>query len=61
MWKPPVLRFEQTEGKVDGFVCSCGSGGTLAGVALALQHKGEKLALQILWEQHFIPTINTGN
>ena len=27
----------QTEGKVNGFVCSCGSGGTLAGVALALQ------------------------
>ena len=35
----------QTEGKVDGFVCSCGSGGTLAGVALALQPKGVKIGL----------------
>jgi len=35
----------QTEGKVDGFVCSIGSGGTLAGVADALQPKGVKVAL----------------
>tara|TARA_E500000331_G_C17246547_1_gene709316 strand:- start:533 stop:1561 length:1029 start_codon:yes stop_codon:yes gene_type:complete len=35
----------QTEGKVNGFVCSCGSGGTLAGVALALQNKGVKIGL----------------
>ncbi len=28
---------EQTGGKVDGFVCAVGSGGTLAGVALALK------------------------
>lgn len=35
----------QTEGNVNGFVCSCGSGGTLAGVALALQDKGVKIAL----------------
>ena len=37
--------WSQTEGKVDGFVCSCGSGGTLAGVALALQPKGVKIGL----------------
>ena len=24
--------WQQTEGKIDGFICSCGSGGTLAGV-----------------------------
>ena len=35
----------QTGGKVDGFVCAVGSGGTLAGVGLALQPKGVKIAL----------------
>jgi cysteine synthase A len=29
--------FAQTDGKVDGFICAVGSGGTLAGVALALR------------------------
>jgi cysteine synthase A len=37
--------WEQAGGKVDGFVCSVGSGGTLAGVALALQPKGVKIGL----------------
>lgn len=37
--------WDQTDGKVDGFVCAVGSGGTLAGVALALQPKGVKIAL----------------
>ncbi|TKD22759.1 cysteine synthase A [Rhodobacter capsulatus] len=37
--------WEQTGGKVDGFVCAVGSGGTLAGVGLALQPKGVKIAL----------------
>ena len=37
--------WEQTEGKVDGFVSSVGTGGTLAGVALALQPKGVKMGL----------------
>jgi cysteine synthase A len=32
---PEIWR--QTEGKVDGFTCSVGSGGTLAGVAIALK------------------------
>jgi cysteine synthase len=35
----------QTGGKVDGFVCSVGSGGTIAGVAQALQPKGVKIGL----------------
>ena len=35
----------QTDGKVDGFICACGSGGTLAGVAMALQSKGVKMGL----------------
>ena len=30
--------WEQTNGKVDGFICSVGTGGTLAGVSLSLIH-----------------------
>jgi cysteine synthase A len=37
--------WEQTAGKVDGFICAVGSGGTLAGVADALQPKGVKIGL----------------
>ncbi|HKL46553.1 MAG TPA: cysteine synthase A [Roseovarius sp.] len=37
--------WEQTGGKVDGFCCAVGSGGTLAGVAESLQPKGVKIAL----------------
>lgn len=31
--------WEQTDGKVDGFICSVGSGGTLGGVGLALKER----------------------
>lgn len=37
--------WEQTGGKVDGFICAVGSGGTLAGVAMALQPKGVRIGL----------------
>ena len=37
--------WDQTGGKVDGFICAVGSGGTLAGVAEALQPKGVKVGL----------------
>ena len=37
--------WEQTGGRVDGFICAVGSGGTLAGVAAALQHRGVKMGL----------------
>ncbi|MFV0409568.1 MAG: cysteine synthase A [Paracoccus sp. (in: a-proteobacteria)] len=37
--------WQQTDGKVDGFICSVGSGGTLAGVAAALQPRGVKIGL----------------
>jgi len=37
--------WDQTDGKVDGFICACGSGGTLAGVAEVLQPKGVKIGL----------------
>jgi len=37
--------WEQTGGHVHGFVCAVGSGGTLAGIGMALQPKGVKVAL----------------
>ena len=40
---PEIWR--QTDGKVDGFVCAVGTGGTLAGVAEALQPRGVKIGL----------------
>ena len=35
----------QTDGKVDGFICAVGSGGTLAGTGMALQPKGVKIGI----------------
>ena len=43
MTGPEIL--DQTGGRVDGFICAVGSGGTLAGVAMALQPKGVKIGL----------------
>lgn len=37
--------WEQTSGRVDGFICALGSGGTVAGVGMALQPKGVKVGL----------------
>ncbi|SNS00831.1 cysteine synthase A [Antarctobacter heliothermus] len=37
--------WEQTGGKVDGFICAVGSGGTAAGVGMALQPKGVKCGI----------------
>ena len=37
--------WDQTDGRVDGFICAVGSGGTLAGVAMALQPRGVKIGL----------------
>ncbi|WP_424990095.1 cysteine synthase A [Fluviibacterium sp. S390] len=37
--------WDQTGGKVDGFICAVGSGGTIAGVAEVLQPKGVKIGL----------------
>ncbi|WP_323006204.1 cysteine synthase A [Pseudorhodobacter sp.] len=37
--------WQQTDGKLDGFICAVGSGGTLAGMAIALQPKGVKIGL----------------
>ena len=40
---PEIWR--QTDEKIDGFICACGSGGTLAGVAAFLQPKGVDIGL----------------
>lgn len=37
--------WHQTRGKVDGFICAVGSGGTLGGISQALQPKGVKIGL----------------
>ncbi len=37
--------WEQTGGKVDGFICAVGSGGTLAGVAAALRARKPDIAI----------------
>ena len=35
----------QTEGKLDGFICAAGSGGTVAGMGMYLQPRGVKVGL----------------
>jgi cysteine synthase A len=37
--------WEQTEGKVDGFICAVGTGGTLAGVGMALKERNPKVTI----------------
>jgi len=39
--------FEQTGGKVDGFVCAVGTGGTLAGVGIALKERSRTVKIAI--------------
>ena len=39
--------YEQTGGKVDGFVCAVGSGGTLGGVSMALKAKNKDIQIGI--------------
>src|SRR5918993_1938667 len=39
--------WEQTEGKVDGFVSAIGTGGTLAGVAIALRERKPDIAIAL--------------
>ena len=39
--------YDQTDGKVDGFVCAVGSGGTLAGVSMALKARNPKIQIGI--------------
>ncbi len=42
---PEIWR--QTDGKVDGFVCAVGTGGTLAGVAMALKARNSKVRIAL--------------
>jgi cysteine synthase len=37
--------WEQTAGKVDGFICAVGTGGTLAGVAMALKERNKDVKI----------------
>jgi cysteine synthase A len=37
--------WDQTDGKVDGFVCAVGSGGTIGGVSLALKARNPKIQI----------------
>ena len=37
--------FEQTDGKVDGFICSVGTGGTLAGTGLYLKERNPEFVI----------------
>lgn len=37
--------WEQTGGKIDGFICAVGSGGTLAGVGMALKARDPKVTI----------------
>ena len=56
--------WDQTEGKVDGFVCSSGSGGTISGVSYALKEKSH-VKIDIIYNslnkknQYFISMLGT--
>jgi cysteine synthase len=39
--------WEQTDGKVDGFICAVGSGGTLGGVSMALKERSKKVRIGV--------------
>ena len=39
--------WEQTGGKIDGFVCSVGTGGTLAGVGIALKERNRAIKIAL--------------
>ncbi|HLY55873.1 MAG TPA: cysteine synthase A [Stellaceae bacterium] len=45
-WTGPEI-WEETGGKVDGFTCSCGTGGTLAGVAFALKERNPEVRIML--------------
>lgn len=39
--------WDQTDGKVDGFTCAAGTGGTIAGVGLGLKEKNEAIKIAL--------------
>ena len=40
--------WEQTNGKIDGFICSSGTGGTIAGVGKALKEKNKNIKIYLV-------------
>ena len=40
--------WNQTDGKVDGFICSVGSGGTLGGVSMALKERNKDVVIGLV-------------
>ena len=47
--KELVKKFgKQTDGKVDGFVCSSGTGGTISGVSNALKEKNKDVKIYLI-------------
>jgi len=39
--------WDELSGEIDGFICACGTGGTLAGVGIALKARNEKVRVGI--------------
>jgi cysteine synthase len=39
--------WKQTDGKIDGFVCAVGSGGTLGGISLALKERNKNIKIAL--------------
>jgi cysteine synthase A len=39
--------WEQTDGKVDGFICAVGTGGTLAGIGIALKERNKDVKIAL--------------
>jgi cysteine synthase A len=39
--------WEQTQGKIDGFTCAVGTGGTLAGVSMGLKQRNSKIKIAL--------------
>jgi cysteine synthase A len=39
--------WEQTDGKIDGFTCAVGTGGTLAGIAIALKERNKDVKIAL--------------
>mgnify|MGYP003694294137 CR=1 FL=1 len=39
--------WQQTDGKVDGFICAIGTGGTLSGVGMFLKERNPKIRIAL--------------